>query len=427
MTVPVKVNRLRTTALTRQLTEDYYEEVARAHDNGHWVAWGVGPIPLELCKAMDIHAVHMQNFGARLAAKKGDAQFKKVSEGLGFCPDMCSYTRLTVGCGVLGDMLDSAKAERPDFVRYMPKPDMILCATPCPTMPNWADLLSRMWHVPYFPIETPCTYEAADIPRNMEYVRRQIWDLVAFMEETTGRKLDMDRLKEIMRWLKKGSELRSEVMEMTKNVPAPMSFFDSLITMGPFNIIRGTPQCVDYFQKLHAEVSDRVARGVGSLSDERFRLYWDHLGIWFKVGALSEKFASYGAVVVVGPYTARTFYPFPDQIDPEKPIDTIVNALYFSPPAVSTFESRVERTEQILRDYKIDGMILHSIRTCRPQDIGQYDLIDEMQKRLGVPGVMIHADHVDTDFYDEADVNNTLDSFFEVLEQKKAAKQSIVS
>ena len=64
---------------------------------------------------------------------------------------------------------------------------------------------------------------------------------------------------------------------------------------------------------------------------------------------------------------------------------------------------------------------MHSSRTCRLMSIGQYDFIDMMERRFGIPGVMIGADQADTNCYSEAQVDTRLQAFMETLEARKGS------
>ncbi|MFC2059337.1 2-hydroxyacyl-CoA dehydratase subunit D [Chloroflexota bacterium] len=422
MAEEVKVNRLETTKIVHDMVETYYASLEQAREEGKRIAWVVGQMPYEMFVAMDIPFVQWENYAARCAARKGERQFKATSEAYGFTPETCSYSRIGDGCALLGDA-DPATVERPDLL--MAKADFITTGNPCPTMGYWFEAQRRIFKRPSFCLDIPVAYNPYDkveYERIVKYIENQLVDYTKFLEEMTGRRFDMDRLKEIMKVIKKSAELRQEVMEMTKSVPAPMSFFDSLITLAPINILRGVPGAIEYFEKLKAEVKDRVDRGIGVIPNERHRLWWDHIGIWYKVGALSKKFASYGAVTLIGYYTHIILYHEPEYIDPDNPFRSIAEALFLRMTLRNaSMRNKVEEIVDAVHEFKLDGLIMHSSRTCRPMDYGQADVIDAVRERTGVPGLLLETDHCDPGYYDEAYVNNSLETFFELLDSGKAA------
>ncbi len=416
------VNRLQTTRLVGKMMEAYWEEVRQAPQQGRLLAWTVGPIPFEILRVMDIAFEHMETHGAFLAnrlkdadGKKGSYVLKEMGHALGYVPDMCSYSRYVLGLAeriVKGETSDL----RPDLI--IPKPDLVVGINSCLTMGCAAETIGRFFNVPRFTLDVPLRYTDEDTPGAIAFSKQQIEEFIAFLENVTGRRFDYDKLVEMMVRVKEQATLRMECIEMQKNIPAPMTFFDLLISLGPAHVLRGLPESLEYYKTLKAEVGDKVAKGLGSIPDERHRLFWDNLAIWHKVGSLSEKLAALGAVMIVGSYTHLSFWRRPWRIVPEKPLDSLAeeHATGRMP------RSPVAKTNDIIKlceDYHIDGLVMHSSRTCRPEDIGQNDVIDEVSRRIGVPGIQIESDPTDPDYHSEAQVDTRLQAFAETLEARK--------
>ena len=51
------------------------------------------------------------------------------------------------------------------------------------------------------------------------------------------------------------------------------------------------------------------------MPNERYRLVWDGIMNWNKLGWLADKFARHGAAVVAGRYTHNAFWQEPQLID----------------------------------------------------------------------------------------------------------------
>jgi benzoyl-CoA reductase/2-hydroxyglutaryl-CoA dehydratase subunit BcrC/BadD/HgdB len=72
--------------------------------------------------------------------------------------------------------------------------------------------------------------------------------------------------------------------------------------------------------------------------------------------------------------------------------------------------------EQMIKDYQVDGLVIHSARSCKPYSVGQYDMKRLLMERLGVPSVVIEADITDSRHYSEEQAQVRLEAFFEALE-----------
>ena len=74
--------------------------------------------------------------------------------------------------------------------------------------------------------------------------------------------------------------------------------------------------------------------------------------------------------------------------------------------------------EAILRmidKYDVDGLVLHSNRSCKPYSLGQYDIQKIVQKERGIPTLMIEADMVDERNFSEGQIETRIDAFMENL------------
>lgn len=410
------INRVHTTAKVRDMVNAYYDSLRQARRN---VAWCFGFVPWEVLRAMDIPFWHLESYGAYVAARRGESDvMKRLAEAEGYGPDCCSYGRISHG-NVLMIEADDPRLS-PEF--HVPKPDFLFGINGCSTQALICNSFSRQWGIPTYVIDIPMGYHDSEFERNVAYVRKQIErGLVTFLEEVTGRRLDYDRLREVVALVYKAAQLRVECLKLGKHIPAPMTIFDLFISLAPIHYLRGTYESVQYFEELLTELRDRVSNGIASVPNEKYRLYWDNLPIWFKLGALSEKLASYKAIPIVGLYTHGCFYAEPEILDPKDPFDFMARELcnhftYF------TLEVKINKLAKWVDEFSLDGLVMHSSRTCRPADIGQHDLIDAMLRRKGIPGVMIDGDPTDPNYFSEAQTNTRIEAFIEVLTMMKRGR-----
>ncbi|HIC85793.1 MAG TPA: 2-hydroxyacyl-CoA dehydratase, partial [Desulfobacterales bacterium] len=77
---------------------------------------------------------------------------------------------------------------------------------------------------------------------------------------------------------------------------------------------------------------------------------------------------------------------------------------------------RLNLMRQMIRDYQIDGIVIHSDRSCKPYSVGQYDMARTLAQELGVKTVVIEADMTDSRLFSEEQVRTRLEAFFESLD-----------
>ena len=76
-----------------------------------------------------------------------------------------------------------------------------------------------------------------------------------------------------------------------------MTAFDGFIHMGPIVDMRGDPETTDYYERMLDELDERIRNGVGAIREERYRVLWDNLPIWYKIGDFSKWLGGHGTGV----------------------------------------------------------------------------------------------------------------------------------
>jgi benzoyl-CoA reductase/2-hydroxyglutaryl-CoA dehydratase subunit BcrC/BadD/HgdB len=166
------------------------------------------------------------------------------------------------------------------------------------------------------------------------------------------------------------------------------------------------------------EVQEKVARGEGVIPNEKIRLFWDNIPLWYNM-QLFNYFEKWDAVVVAETYTSAWSL----RLNPDEPLESIAYKSLVSYPLVScvSLNKRIELITKAVRDYKIDGAILHSNRSCRPISMGQMDIGRVLAEELSVPSVMFDGDHMDGEKFSMAQFQTRIDALMEMILEKKRA------
>jgi benzoyl-CoA reductase/2-hydroxyglutaryl-CoA dehydratase subunit BcrC/BadD/HgdB len=69
----------------------------------------------------------------------------------------------------------------------------------------------------------------------------------------------------------------------------------------------------------------------------------------------------------------------------------------------------------MIDDFSIDGVILHSDRSCKPYSLGQIDQRDRLVSEVGVPALLLEADHNDPRVWAEEQSLARIEAFVEVM------------
>ncbi len=209
----------------------------------------------------------------------------------------------------------------------------------------------------------------------------------------------------------KGSLLWAECLEAGRARPSPWTGFDAFFHLAPIVAMRGTKECNGYYRMLRDELNDRVSRGVGGIGDERVRLLWDNLPIWFRLRPLSALLAENGFNIVCSTY-ASAWADAGAMIDPADPEGSMARA-YLNVLLNRDLPYRLSFMKRLCGEFGASGAILHSDRSCKPYSIGQVDLQRRLVSEAGVKTLLLEADHADPRAWSEEQAGHRLQAFME--------------
>jgi len=171
-------------------------------------------------------------------------------------------------------LLETPLSRAYEGIEGVPKPDVLVYNTnQCRDVQDWFSWYSRELNVPALGIST--YRNIGEITKeHLDSIVHQMKALIPRLEEISGNKFDIDRFREVVTVSKECTVLWKKVLETNTATPAPMSFFDGTIHMGPAVVLRGSSQAVEYYQVLLKELEERVANNEGAVEGEKFGLYW---------------------------------------------------------------------------------------------------------------------------------------------------------
>jgi benzoyl-CoA reductase/2-hydroxyglutaryl-CoA dehydratase subunit BcrC/BadD/HgdB len=402
-------NRLSVTRAGGRLITDYWDDLFTARGQGKQIVWYNGGALNPFFQAAGLAWCHGEAFAARLAAQRLEGPAQLAGAEYGYNAELCSYARTHLGCSVL--TLQSTEGERSGVVGMndqkelaarLPSPDFFVNNyAGCSTGQQWDGISFRVFgkQLPIFNISHPFLWgnkPDAGYLRGEEwesasrYVAGQLRELISFLEAQTGRPFDYDALSEAMTYIKRAAELRREGLDLCKARPAPATFWDWIACVAPINFLPGDQALVDYFAGVRDEIAERLEAGVSGVRDEKYRLYFDGIMNWNKLGFLSRKFAEHGAAVLCGRYIHNAFWQEPQLIDTADPILGMAKHYLLCPTNHGT-KTLDYLTLRDCREYDVDGIVFHSTRTCRAFTGPQRLLAKSAQDKLGIPSIFFEG------------------------------------
>lgn len=408
----VTFKKIQATGHMRKIMADYFYELDRASKEGSpKVAWctSVGPAELLLSLGFVVH--YPENHGAMLGSTRTANDYIPVTNAIGYSPDICSYLTSDIGAFIKKETPLSRAYEG---IEGVPKPDVLVYNTnQCRDVQDWFSWYSRELKVPALGISTYLNIGEIT-EEHLKSIISQIKKLIPPLEEISGNKFDIDKFRSILDLSKDCTLMWKKVLEANIAIPAPISFFDGTIHMGPAVVLRGSSQAVEYYKVLLKELEERIANKEGAVEGEKFRLYWEGMPIWGKLRSLSELFIGLKTAVVASTYCNSWIF---DSFDPKDPFMSMARA-YTEIFIVRDENFKEKYIEEMVQRYKLDGLLFHDAKTCPSNSNNRYAMPERLEKKLNIPTLTINGDLNDLRCYSEEQAKTNIEAFVEQLETK---------
>ncbi len=390
---------------TKKITELILEYFAKAWDEkgqGKPIAWVTVFTPIELLRALDIYPIAPEHFGAMCSARNLIMNYLEEAEKEGYSQNLCSYSRCSLGYALSG------------MSGLMPPPDFLVTfRNSCDVYVKWWQSLHNHIDTPLFVGETPYVLTEDDLDNYvLDYVVKQLEQLIKMAEEKFGLKFDEERFVNTVRLSDKASELWLETLKLRRTKPCPLGGRDSASDIFPLVVMQGTKEAVKFYEELLGEVKEKVGKKEGTIKNERFRLLFDGIWLWYAFD-LIKYFEDRGAAFVYEPYSEA----WASRLDASKPLESVARKI-LSMGLNMDIDLRIERFLKSIKEFEIDGAVLFSNRSCKSWSAPQLVTAETLGKEFNVPYLLFEADMADPRQYAEAQIKNRIDAFLEVLDER---------
>ena len=402
----------------------HYDRLTAAPQTGEKVAATFVPGNLnELIMCFDLVNNLPEVNAIQNGLRRTSGAFVLEAEKIGHSEDVCTYVKSDLGMMSKGNIAPNGK--------QFPNPDVLLLSyTGCFTFMKWFELLREQYKCETIMLHTPYMGDGKITKNMIDYMVKQLKEeVIPKLERVSGVKFDIDRLREYLKRSVKAEDDLVRVLESAKHKPSPIdAYFGGIYYIGPiFGAFRGTDDAIEYYKFLREEVEERLANGQGpvtpdgDMGQEKYRLVVEGPPNYTSFRQFWKMFYEDGAVVVASSYTkVGGVYDLGFRHDPDKPLETLAEyclGVYTN----RSLPMRIDMLSRYVEDYDADGLLINSIKSCNSFSAGQLLMMREVEKRTGKPAAFIESDLVDPRYFSAANIKNRLESYFQMIEQKRAA------
>jgi benzoyl-CoA reductase/2-hydroxyglutaryl-CoA dehydratase subunit BcrC/BadD/HgdB len=394
--------------------------------------WHADPV----LRAMDLEVVYPENYGAVCAAAGVAQSFLDRADAEGFPTHLCGYARNDFGYThrMIRELNDDIPPEAP--MGGMPKPILLLSSSMvCDARYKWFQALGHYMDVAVWNMEMPVpgvkeffmegTYDYC-----IDFATKELREFVAFLERLLGKKMDWDKLDEVVNDMLEENRAWHEVNELRKAKPGPMHSRDfwscmpaSLFMMGDLK------EGAEGYRNMYDEVKEKVDNHMGAIADEKYRVAFAELPPWHSLGFF-DRLAERGWNFV---YESLSYHPpLPQDLSGTR--DPLERTAKFSfHYYTGYYEDALSDGENFgyfgypylvkAREYKYDGIFLHPLITCRSASTHLGYVREVLMRKAKVPSLWIEGDIVDLRLFDPEDALRKAEVFEETMNHYKEERR----
>ena len=397
---PGEMNHLIVPTLKNMIQQS--QDIVDCVENDKPFAASVYTNPSEILSAMDIpwYCIYKQAFSGGLP-NPHLAEDLEAMDAMHMPSDLCSLPRLGLYYLHAG---------------LLPRPTVYLGASePCDNLIGTHEAIRThaMWKD--VPSWAPGTTYWND-KESIKYYAEELKEMARFIAQHTGKKLDIDRMREVIEETNKQYALWQEYSDLKRAVPTPHSQNMSLQCFWQTNSSgTGKPEFTRWFHDLIADAEKRVQKKRPEVVDQRIRCLWFDLPPIYLQELFGWMQQEWGTAIVMDMLSYCPYTPIDTKNE-----DTIFLGLakraLSDPPMVrqahGPAQNFITDIEKIVADFKIDCVIW-------PGHVGHKDgaasvsLMREKCRELGVPLMHIGMDNFDPRHTSLDAIKTKVSQFFE--------------
>jgi benzoyl-CoA reductase subunit B len=383
---------------TMDLIIAHYEEIFRImEERDKKLCWYEFCLTPEIFYAMNIHPFLGEAHPSIMSTGTPEVcwQYVDIAEENGTPSDLCVLDKFLFGA------LLSKEMPRADF--------MVTASAPCDSSRIGYQMFEQVTDCPVYRLDAP----ADDSPEAHQYYAGEIRKLIGFLEEQTGTRFDVDRLREVCEESNRATAALLDLLELRRARPCPHPasvMFASYLTI-PTGL--GTPGLSRYLQFLRDDAAEMVRSGRGAVANEKHRVLWYYVQVTFDL-ELAQWLQDNFQAAIIADMLSTLFR--------DEPIDTTTLDSMLLGLARRGLEATMGRlrvhatrlTERFLRDYAdfgADCVVFPATVGCK-HVFAWLGLLREVCRERGIPICAFDLDFMDSRMRPVESIRATLEEFF---------------
>jgi benzoyl-CoA reductase/2-hydroxyglutaryl-CoA dehydratase subunit BcrC/BadD/HgdB len=276
-----------------------------------------------------------------------------------------------------------------------------------------------MHKIPLIMIDVPYNNEQTPSEATVTYLKGQFMDAIKVLEKISGKKWDEAKFQQVCANANRSAKAWLKACSYCQYKPSPLSGFDLFNHMADIVTARSKPETALAFEALAEEYEQHVKAGTSTLPfQEQYRIMFEGIPCWPNLKALFKPLKEHGINTTAVVYAPAFGFEY-------KNLDEMMRA-YCKAPNSICIETGVEWREGICKENKVDGVLVHYNRSCKPWSGYMLEMQRRWHKDLGVPVVGFDGDQADPRNFSDAQYATRVEGLFELMEENKKKREGAV-
>lgn len=342
--------------------------------------------PTEILHAMDIYPLCIEAFSSFLVGFHCEDVYVDYAQRSGISDTLCSYHKGFIGAALTG---------------LLPKPKfMITSSMLCDANISTFRYLSWYHHIPMYSIDVPLEYSQ----QSVNYLEKQLREMVKMLEEATGKKMDEDKLKDVIKRENKIHAHMNRYIDALRYKCHPTTLTLEMYMLFITHTFMGTQPTLNFYEMLTNELDSFP-------HSKAKRVFWVHI-VPFYPNALKQYFNYSHRYEILG---LDLNFDYLEEMDYENPYRALARKMLLNNNN-GPYQRKVDSIMSIVERLQPDGIIHFCQWGCK-QSVGGMMLLKKALDERGIPFLALDGDGADRRNHHEGQINTRLEAFLEMLDK----------
>lgn len=349
-------------------------------------AWTNIFAPTELLQAFGLSSLSMECLASFLSGFYLEDYFIDIAEIKGIASTLCSYHKNFIGAAEAGILPSAVLGVTTSMV--------------CDGNINTFRYMEERFGQQNYILDIPHTWSA----EAQEYLVGQLKELIALLEQRTGRAYDEEKLKMILERENESKAHFASFLEKRKHHAFPNTMTLILYTLFATHLDIGSEWVLKFFEMLDTEIDSYPA-------DSGKRLFWIHIEPYAQ--ETLKQYLNYGEEYSIAADDFNLDYM--ERLDTAHPLEALSRKMICN-IYNGDFDRKTDAITSYMQQYACDGAVEFCHWGCK-QSSGGAILLKEKMRSIGKPMLILDGEAIDRRNCHDGQIRTRFEAFAEVLKQ----------